>query len=97
MDLHKVLSEPERPEGLVKDLYWLSGEGGGSWFEIKKVKEGKFLVFRYNPFGKIECNGEFVCYYDIDLSKKFEITYPSHCGKITLLQQGKRMTLNRIQ
>jgi len=95
MNSPKVLSEPHRPKGLGKDLHWLSGEGAGSWFEIQKVEEGEFLVFRYNTFGKIECKGEFVYYCDIDLNKKFEITYPSHCGKITLLQEKKKITLNR--
>jgi len=97
MNLPKVLSEPERPEGLVKDLHWLSGEGGGSWFEIQKIKEDKLLVFRYSPFGKLECKSEFAYHYEVDLNKKFEITYPSHCAKITIIQMGKKTTLYPLQ
>lgn len=76
---------------------WLSGEGAGSWFVIE-AKGQLFSVKRFSESGKCECSGLFQLDGEgqLDLTENFQISYPSHCNLITLLQFGKSIQLSRI-
>lgn len=93
--LPEILPPPSIPSNVSPSAKWLSGEGAGSWFEIKKTNNNKnFMVKRYSPKGKLECSGNFVADKEIYLQKDFQLTYPSFCNKISLIQNQKVVTLN---
>lgn len=88
--LPKILPAPERPATLSPDAKWLSGEGAGSWFVINRSDSPRdFHAVRYSPEGMVECKGRFI---QQDVSNEFfpeqpfEITYPSSCKEITIVQ-----------
>lgn len=88
--LPDTLEQPDLPFNLPKTAIWLAGEGAGSWFVLVPSKEHcQYKISRYSPKGKLECSGVFYADMVIQLKKKFEITYPSHCQTITVIQGGK--------
>lgn len=96
--LPKILPPPEkRPPNLPHSCRWLGGEGAGSWFTIEKTgTEGVFEVRRFSPTGEIECEGLFSTENPFDIEKAYEISYPSHCAKVTVVQKGKTKTLRPV-
>jgi hypothetical protein len=82
---------------LIRKGKWLAGEGAGSWFVIE-TKGQLFSVKRFSQSGKCECSGLFQLNgaETFDPTDNFQISYPSHCNLITLLQFGKRIHLSRI-
>ena len=96
--LPDILPEPRKPSNLPGDAKWLAGEGAGSWFVIHRSHGiSMYFVQRFSPEGKLECDGLFNASRSIDFTTKFNITYPSHCQKITLIQGAKDITLTRIE
>lgn len=96
--LHKILPQPTKPAHLPEQIYWLSGEGAGSWFHIEKL-EKKFIIARYSPEGKLECKGIFKQDEGklIQLSERFEITYLSHCAVVNIIQHNAKLKFNLIE
>lgn len=94
--LPEILPEPGRPPGLPREARWLAGEGAGSWFVISQGQDGSsFEVTRYSPEGIPECKGIFKPEGRIpQLDKPYDITYPSHCRTVTLLQGGSMIRLS---
>lgn len=84
---HKVVPSPAKPQHLPEKIYWLSGEGCGSWFHIRQY-EFNFIISRYSPDGRLECKGLFkqVSGNPINLHSNFEFTYLSHCAEVNILQ-----------
>lgn len=56
--LKNTLSQPVRHLNIPETAQWLSGEGAGSWFNIKLNNE-KYLISRFNQDGVLECEGRF--------------------------------------
>ena len=85
----KVVPAPNKPEHLPENIYWLAGEAFGSWFHIKYFG-ADFVITRYNLDGKIECKGIFQQTEGerIDLNKKLEMSYLSHCAEINIVQSN---------
>jgi len=76
---------------------WLAGEGAGSWFLIEDAGIELFYnIIRYSPSGKIECEVLFQSEKYINLMKEFTITYPAHCSKVGVLQEGEKILLTSI-
>ena len=92
-NLPKTLLAPDLPENLNANSQWLAGEGAGSWFQFDFMIDG-IEVKRFDPYGVLECEGIFAVHNNFDPSKSFEITYPSHCAIITVLQKGQTIRLN---
>jgi hypothetical protein len=90
--LPEVLSAPLHPNNIPQSAKWLAGEGAGSWFVFEAVRD-TIEVTRYSNLGDLECTGHFKPSALLHVNKPFEVTYPSHCSKVTILQQGKRITL----
>lgn len=90
--LRKTLAAPKRPAGLPQHAKWLAGEGAGSWFVIEWANPG-FKVSRYSPTGDFECGGTFITDQVFNQDEDFEITYPSHCAKVTLVQARNTISL----
>ncbi len=90
--LPDLLQAPDRPNNVSKHAHWLAGEGAGSWFEIE-LKEAYFSVSRYSDQGILECQGLFRTDTSFDISKPYEVTFPSHCAKVTVIQNDERFTL----
>jgi hypothetical protein len=89
--LPDILPVPEHKPDKLKNAKWLSGEGAGSWFFIKK--ENLFRVFRYSDTGNFECGGIFRADKPFDPDSDYILTYPSHCLKITVVQKGEIISL----
>lgn len=94
--LPRVLAAPILPSALSSRAQWLSGEGAGSWFDVKKIDEKQFQVKRFSPNGTLECEGVFCCNEPFDINKPFTFTYPSHCRVVSILQEEKKLRFNRI-
>lgn len=92
--LKGVLPEPDKVGTIPENAIWLAGEGAGSWFVIEPMqKKSHFTITRFSPGGKLECEGIFVSEEEIDPTKDYSITYPSHCGKVTMLSGTKKICL----
>lgn len=92
--LPKILPPPPRPGRLPESAKWLAGEGAGSWFVIEKHESSHYYkVSRFSPEGVRECEGLFETGDEIDLEKPFELTYPSHCAEVNVIQGGRNIRL----
>ena len=90
--LPKTLPAPERPNSIPENAKWLAGEGAGSWFAII-WKEDHFLVTRFSPSGDMECAAKMISDGELEVDADFELTYPSHCAKVTVIQNEKTISL----
>lgn len=99
IDLPKILPAPKRrPSSLPHSSKWLSGEGAGSWFLIEECSgENCFKVSRFSPEGILECEGLFVTESHFDPAQGFELTYPSHCAVVTVIQFAKTIVFKPNQ
>jgi hypothetical protein len=94
--LAKILPEPALPARLPATAKWLSGEGAGSWFVIEEEENSsQYRITRFSPEGNIECEGVFSSEKKVILKKGFEITYPSHCLKVTIIHNKEKVSFNR--
>jgi len=96
--LPTILPPPDCPPNLDKTVKWLAGEGAGSWFlvEFSGEKRNEYQVRRFSPEGKLECKGIFNASASINFDELFEMGYPSHCQKITVLQGKNSITMEKI-
>ncbi len=92
-----VLSCPIKPKNLPLEAYWLSGEGCGSWFTIIQI-QNEFVIKRYNPEGKLECEGHFIQVEGtaLDLEAPYEFTYLSHCAEVNIVQDSRNIKFKRF-
>lgn len=93
-----TLPAPPVPAGLPHSAQWLAGEGAGSWFVLKTEADTPNLIHmeRRDPHGHMECRGIFLrdnTSERFDLNAPYSVTYPSHCARITALQNGQVFTL----
>ncbi len=94
--LQSILPAPEKTENLPKNAQWLGGEGGGSWFSINKA--GSFYqVTRFSLQGIIECEGLFKTEKKMPVESLKNITYPSHCQKVSLSYDDEVYVLTRME
>lgn len=97
MSLKTTLLAPKLPSNLPKTAQWLAGEGAGSWFLIKQAANN-FEITRYNPEGKIECEGLFNCenQSEFNIEKKYQVIHLSHCKTVRILQENTTFVFERI-
>ncbi len=93
--LPKVLLQPKLPVNLPSTAQWLAGEGAGSWFVIEQSID--YEISRYSPEGKLECKGQFKAIDTFELSTSYKIAYPSHCLRVTVIQNKLKVTFERIE
>lgn len=93
--LPRVLIEPsKRPKELPSDAKWLAGEGAGSWFVIMSMTErNQYKIQRFSPVGVLECESVLKSRTDFNPDEAFEITYPSHCAEVTVIQHDEKISL----
>jgi hypothetical protein len=85
---------PELPTNIPKEAKWLSGEGGGAWFCIKKNSSG-YQISRYTPAGKKDCSRIFeTTSKGFDESSDYKILHISHCALVQVEQNNKRFIFN---
>lgn len=98
MNLKTTLLAPEKPGHIPRACQWLSGEGAGSWFYIRKDKEKEcFWITRYSALGKIECTGCFKALENgFNVWAKYQFIHLSHCQMVTISQKGKSFVFHRI-
>ena len=95
-DLNTTAQAPIRHESIPKMAQWLSGEGYGSWYFLEK--SDKFLkMTRFSPYGKIECTGFFDFPSNFKLDEDYQITYLSHCTKISVIVNENLLELNKVE
>ena len=92
--LPKVVPAPTKPQNLPENLHWLSGEGCGSWFYLNQEMDG-IDIQRFSSDGKLECRGIFhqVSGPPFNIHEPFEVTYPSHCAEVHLIQNEFNVVL----
>jgi len=97
IELKTTLPQPQRNAKIPENAQWLSGEGAGSWFNLK-YEEDSLKVTRYSPSGDIECSGFYrnISSYNIFLTYNFRITYPSNCKSVTLLNGDSKVVFERV-
>ncbi len=93
--LPDLLPPPSVCPEKLKDAHWLSGEGAGSWFIISKYEPfyTVYLAARYSPEGNFECGGFYQTMENFNPLQDYQLTYPSHCLKITIAQEGNVIPL----
>ena len=95
--LPDTLEKPKLPSNLPVSAKWLAGEGAGSWFLIEPNEDPNLLtISRYSPEGELECTGSFQSKESDLLEGDFEITYPSHCQTVTVVQDEKKIRFENI-
>jgi len=94
--LPKVLEAPDCPAHIDQKALWLAGEGAGSWFTINKLASWQYHISRFSPKGVLECEGKFLNKELFDINQPYEITYPSHCALVTLIQDDQLILFERI-
>lgn len=97
--LRKTLNEPDRATRIPDKAQWLSGEGAGSWFTIKQKNEAIYIISRFDPEGKLECEGQFEIKNNLsfDIQSSFQFEYLSHCQNVQILQNGNTIEFNRLK
>ncbi len=90
--LPKTLPAPSLPHSLPKHSKWLAGEGAGSWFVIEPQHDD-FIINRFSPSGELECTSSMKSDSVFNLDIEFTITFPSHCAKVTVVQNDMKITL----
>lgn len=95
--LKTTLRSPERHQSLNESVQWISGEGAGSWFDIKELDDN-YEVSRFNEEGELECRSIFKIHngMSLDLNKSYKFDYLSHCSKVFLQQGDSLIELERI-
>jgi hypothetical protein len=83
--MSRTLTAPKLPNNLNSSVQWLAGEGAGSWFEIS-LEERFYRINRYSDLGVLECTNLFKTSKDFNLQAQYTITYPSHCARVTVVQ-----------
>ena len=91
--LARILPAPVRPPHLDTSAQWLAGEGAGSWIIIGKSTENyHYEISRFSPEGDLECRSIFSSEKKLDLANEYLITYPSHCSKVTVIQNEEMIS-----
>lgn len=93
--LPELLQAPDRPNNVSKHAHWLAGEGAGSWFNIEHMNDN-YLVCRFSDTGSLECQGRFKTSTHFDITKSYKITFPSHCAKVTVVQNDEKIVFTPI-
>ncbi|MFC0263733.1 DUF6695 family protein [Fontibacter flavus] len=95
--LDAVLATPVIHPAIPTNSKWLAGEGAGSWFHITRMAE-LFIVRRYSPNGELEFTAIYETLGDQYFfpESSFELGYPIHYEKITIIQAGNLILLKPI-
>jgi hypothetical protein len=85
--LKSTLPAPPRHPAIPENAQWLSGEGAGSWFHIEGDGD-LFLISRYSPEGKFECQSHFFKENGkrFDIQAEYRFVHLSHCKQVKIIQ-----------
>lgn len=99
INLPEVLEVPKSKPANLTGAKWLAGEGAGSWFLVEKHNDSNtlFLVRRFSEKGNFECGGYFKSSQALEVTADFLLTYPSHCQKVTVIQNSAVITLSMVK
>jgi Family of unknown function (DUF6695) len=94
--LRSTLIQPKKHIKIPEKAQWLSGEGAGSWFSFAE-KNKQLEINRYSHDGILECSGYYKSKEDTlsFLKNKFNITYPSNCREITIINNREKILLKK--
>ena len=96
MKLPRILPQPKRPSLLANTSKWLAGEGAGSWFVFEETANN-IQIKRYSPKGVLECENLFEKPRTFSTLDEFEISYPSHCAVVTVIQNGEKVQFSVLE
>lgn len=92
-----TLKEPNRSKKIPKEAQWLNGIGAGAWFVIQEFQnKNNYLIERYDGNKTKDMSFVFNTPEKIDLTKKYQFTYPCNAQKCTIIQRNKKFTFSRI-
>lgn len=85
------------PLSLSEHVYKLDGIGSSAYFELhaSNLPAEHFRIKRYNDLGEMDYDG---VYHSVSFNSQipFEFTYDSNCAFCHVLQQGKKIKLERL-
>ncbi len=86
---------PEMPKFAQK----LEGTGSSAWFEIELLdfEKNQYRIQRFNDLHQIDDIGVFITIDGFDIEKPFQFTYDSHCEFCHIVQNNKKIKLQRIK
>ncbi len=86
---------PEIPKFAQK----LEGIGSSAWFSIDLLdfKKNQYRIQRFNGLHQIDYVGIFISLDSFDIKKPFHFTYDSHCEFCHIIQNNKKIKLQRIK
>ena len=92
-----TLPPPERTQAVPQTAHWLSGEGVGSWFDIKPAKS-TYLISRYSKLGELEFEGHFENKSKLRFNSRsaFKIGYLSHSRQVRIEQGNHIIEFKRV-
>lgn len=95
--LKTTLAAPKRASVIPTNAYWLSGEGGGSWFDIQ-LSDNYYQISRFNATGGLEFRAKYQPseFNSLDLQKPLHFDYLSHFQKVKVIQNGKIIELSNL-
>jgi hypothetical protein len=91
--------EPRVNAVLHRNAQWLSGIGGGAWFELHELGHDENYRFkRISPYGHIDVDGIYkVLESGFDIKNKYEFVYYSNCHFFHVMQDGTAYRFNFIR
>jgi Family of unknown function (DUF6695) len=92
-----IKQDAQRQIILRETLYKLDGIGSSAYFELHRssLPAQHFRIKRYNDLGEMDYDGVYHS-TQFDDQFPFEFTYDSHCAFCHVLQNGKKIILERL-
>lgn len=92
-----VKKEISEATSLSEHAYKLDGIGSSAYFELDRLTlpAEHFRIKRYNDLGEMDYDGVYHSAY-FNAQIPFEFTYDSNCAFCHVLQQGKKIKLERL-
>lgn len=92
--LKETVPMPKRHSNIPISAQWLSGEGYGSWYEVK-IHNNSVQLIEFSPFGIIESKSHFSFNgSSFNSQEPFSVTYPSNCKVLSIKQNDKYFKFN---
>ena len=93
-----ALVEPDKPDNVPASAQWLSGQGGGVWFDIQR-DNNQYRIQRYAPSGTVDCDALFRQednQQSFDINEPYRFEHISHCAKCRISQGDTVFVFNVI-
>lgn len=86
-----------KPISIPTKATYLGGVGDGAWYYISPLEKKQFIIKRYTTKGQLEYIALGEASQNIDINKKFEITYDSHMLFTNIIQNDIKIQIIHIE